>query len=161
MYSIYLLYCAVISCGWLSPPNNGKKEGTIYLQGATVQLSCDDGYTLEGSAERTCQANGQWSGEDTNCVVPSMNKLWNQSCPLILIFTNQQCQMCECLYLSMHVCVCIIWSIKSALKCWNAQKIKSLSWSFYINIYVSDNYLYNKTIDSNRNAHIKLEIQRT
>ncbi|XP_031711836.1 sushi domain-containing protein 2-like isoform X2 [Anarrhichthys ocellatus] len=61
----------VISCGWLSPPNNGKKEGTTYLQGAKVQLSCDDGYTLKGSAERICQENSQWSGEDTNCVVPS------------------------------------------------------------------------------------------
>ncbi|XP_068562215.1 sushi domain-containing protein 2-like [Cebidichthys violaceus] len=61
----------VISCGWLSPPNNGKKEGTTYLQGAKVQLSCDDGYTLKGSAERLCQENGRWSGEDTNCVVPS------------------------------------------------------------------------------------------
>ncbi|XP_075946246.1 sushi domain-containing protein 2-like [Anarhichas minor] len=61
----------VISCGWLSPPNNGKKEGTTYLQGAKVQLSCDDGYTLQGSAERICQENGRWSGEDTNCVVPS------------------------------------------------------------------------------------------
>ncbi|KAM6901250.1 sushi domain-containing protein 2-like [Lycodopsis pacificus] len=61
----------VISCGRLSPPNNGKKEGTAYLQGAKVQLSCDDGYALEGSAERTCQENGRWSGEDTNCVVPS------------------------------------------------------------------------------------------
>ncbi|KAK9532590.1 hypothetical protein VZT92_009967 [Zoarces viviparus] len=61
----------VISCGRLSPPNNGKKEGTTYLQGAKVQLSCDDGYTLTGSAERICQEDGRWSGEDTNCVVTS------------------------------------------------------------------------------------------
>ncbi|XP_037609357.1 sushi domain-containing protein 2-like [Sebastes umbrosus] len=64
----------VISCGWLSPPANGEKNGTTYLQGAKVQLSCDDGYTLKGSAERVCQENGLWSGEDTSCVVPSMNK---------------------------------------------------------------------------------------
>ncbi|XP_056289281.1 sushi domain-containing protein 2 [Pseudoliparis swirei] len=61
----------VISCGWLSPPNNGKKEGTTYLQGSTVQLSCNDDYTLKGSAERICQENGRWSGEDTSCVQPS------------------------------------------------------------------------------------------
>ncbi|KAG7224012.1 hypothetical protein INR49_015269, partial [Caranx melampygus] len=61
----------VISCGWLSPPSNGKKEGTTYLQGAKVQLSCDDGYTLKGSAERVCQASGLWSGEETSCVIPS------------------------------------------------------------------------------------------
>uniref|UniRef100_A0A8D2ZIM3 Sushi domain-containing protein 2-like n=1 Tax=Scophthalmus maximus TaxID=52904 RepID=A0A8D2ZIM3_SCOMX len=61
----------VTSCGWLSPPINGKKAGTTYLQGATVRLSCDDGYTLSGSAERVCQQSGLWSGEETSCVVPS------------------------------------------------------------------------------------------
>ncbi|XP_035989785.1 sushi domain-containing protein 2 [Fundulus heteroclitus] len=61
----------VISCGWLPPPVNGKKQGTTYLQGATVKFSCDEGYTLSGSAERTCQSNGSWSGEDTSCVVPN------------------------------------------------------------------------------------------
>ncbi|KAM4528244.1 sushi domain-containing protein 2-like [Odontesthes bonariensis] len=61
----------VITCGWLPPPTNGKKEGTTYLQGATVRFSCDEDYTLKGSAERICQNNGQWSGEDTSCSVPS------------------------------------------------------------------------------------------
>lgn len=68
------IYIAVISCGWLAPPVNGMKEGTTYLQSAKVRLSCDDGYTLRGSAERICQDNGQWSGEETRCVAPSMNK---------------------------------------------------------------------------------------
>ncbi|XP_061888061.1 sushi domain-containing protein 2-like isoform X1 [Entelurus aequoreus] len=62
----------VISCGWLAPPPNGRKEGTTYLQGAKVRLSCDDGYTLEGSSERTCQGDGRWSGGDTSCT-PSSN----------------------------------------------------------------------------------------
>ncbi|XP_053267451.1 sushi domain-containing protein 2 [Pleuronectes platessa] len=61
----------VTSCGWLSPPDNGHKEGTTYLQGAKVVLSCNDGYTLKGSAERVCQEGGQWSGKETSCVVPS------------------------------------------------------------------------------------------
>ncbi|KAF7661677.1 hypothetical protein LDENG_00254980 [Lucifuga dentata] len=58
----------VISCGWLSPPSNGTKEGTTYLKGAKVRLSCDEGFTLEGPEVRMCQENGQWSGEDTNCI---------------------------------------------------------------------------------------------
>ncbi|XP_049594189.1 sushi domain-containing protein 2 [Syngnathus scovelli] len=59
----------VISCGWLAPPTNGKKEGTTYLQGATVRLLCHDGFTLQGPAQRTCQADGTWSaGGDTVCV---------------------------------------------------------------------------------------------
>uniref|UniRef100_A0A3Q0SK04 Sushi domain containing 2 n=1 Tax=Amphilophus citrinellus TaxID=61819 RepID=A0A3Q0SK04_AMPCI len=61
----------VVSCGWLPPPNNGTKEGTTYLQGAVVRFSCNDRYTLKGPAQRTCQANGQWSGEETTCVASS------------------------------------------------------------------------------------------
>uniref|UniRef100_A0A3Q1GMK7 Sushi domain containing 2 n=1 Tax=Acanthochromis polyacanthus TaxID=80966 RepID=A0A3Q1GMK7_9TELE len=60
----------VITCGWISPPTNGTKEGTTYLLGAVVKFSCDYGYTLKGSAERTCQENGQWSGEEATCVIP-------------------------------------------------------------------------------------------
>lgn len=70
---VTLLYSAVVSCGWLPPPNNGKKEGTTYLQGAVVRFSCNDKHTLKGSAKRTCQASGQWSGEETTCVVSSMD----------------------------------------------------------------------------------------
>lgn len=58
----------VQSCGWLSPPNHGQKEGTLYLERATVRFSCHSGYSLHGSKERTCQAGGAWSGEDTHCV---------------------------------------------------------------------------------------------
>uniref|UniRef100_A0A672G2A6 Sushi domain-containing protein 2-like n=1 Tax=Salarias fasciatus TaxID=181472 RepID=A0A672G2A6_SALFA len=65
---------AVISCGWLSPPLNGKKEGTTYLEGAMVRFSCDEGFILQGSAERRCQATGRWSGEETSCVVDSTDK---------------------------------------------------------------------------------------
>ncbi|MEQ2165259.1 hypothetical protein GOODEAATRI_015027 [Goodea atripinnis] len=63
---------SLISCGWLPPPTNGKKQGTTYLQGAKVQFSCDEGYTLSGSTVRTCQSNGKWSGEDTSCLISSM-----------------------------------------------------------------------------------------
>ncbi|XP_030004249.1 sushi domain-containing protein 2 [Sphaeramia orbicularis] len=61
----------VVTCGWLSPPNNGKKEGTTYLRGAKVNFTCDEGYTLKGSSERVCLRTGQWSGEETSCVVTS------------------------------------------------------------------------------------------
>ena len=44
------------------------KEGTRYLKGAVVKLSCNAGYKLIGSEERICQENGQWSGETTDCV---------------------------------------------------------------------------------------------
>uniref|UniRef100_A0A3B3QP37 Sushi domain containing 2 n=1 Tax=Paramormyrops kingsleyae TaxID=1676925 RepID=A0A3B3QP37_9TELE len=58
----------VVSCGWLGPPSNGRKAGTQYLQGATVNFACDPDYVLSGSPERTCQADGHWSGDPTHCV---------------------------------------------------------------------------------------------
>lgn len=132
---------AVTSCGWLSPPINGKKAGTTYLQGATVRLSCDDGYTLSGSAERVCQQSGLWSGEETSCVVPSMNKLWNQSCPMIFIFTNH---VCECVF------VAIQWSTKissEVLRCTKNEitlltfDLSSKRYCTFMNVFLS------KTLD--------------
>ncbi|XP_061553996.1 sushi domain-containing protein 2 [Phycodurus eques] len=58
----------VVSCGRLAPPTDGRKEGTAYLQGSTVRLLCDDGFAAEGPTERTCLADGTWSGGDTVCV---------------------------------------------------------------------------------------------
>uniref|UniRef100_A0A8D2KT65 Sushi domain containing 2 n=1 Tax=Varanus komodoensis TaxID=61221 RepID=A0A8D2KT65_VARKO len=58
----------VASCGWLAPPENGKKEGTSYLAGSTVRFHCDPGYTLVGPAARVCQGNGVWSGGPTDCL---------------------------------------------------------------------------------------------
>ncbi|XP_072311564.1 sushi domain-containing protein 2-like [Eucyclogobius newberryi] len=61
----------VVSCGFLSPPTNGMKNGTTYLQGSKVFLSCGEGYTLGGSSERVCQPDGRWSGEDSVCAKPT------------------------------------------------------------------------------------------
>lgn len=58
----------VQTCGWLAPPHNGKKKGTLYLEGANITFSCNDGYNLYGSKQRTCQQDGTWSGRDTSCV---------------------------------------------------------------------------------------------
>ncbi|XP_030647382.1 sushi domain-containing protein 2 [Chanos chanos] len=58
----------VLSCGWLPPPSHGQKEGQLYLEGAKVTFSCNHGYRLYGSAERTCLDTGKWSGETASCV---------------------------------------------------------------------------------------------
>uniref|UniRef100_A0A8B9R3A7 CUB and Sushi multiple domains 1 n=1 Tax=Astyanax mexicanus TaxID=7994 RepID=A0A8B9R3A7_ASTMX len=59
---------AVISCGELPSPPNGKKMGTLTTFGATAIFMCNMGYTLVGSHVRECQANGLWSGVDTKCL---------------------------------------------------------------------------------------------
>lgn len=69
---LLMLRYAVVSCGSLSPPDNGKKVGTWYLEGDRVRFSCNNNYQLQGSSVRVCQSSGQWSGEEAKCVVPSM-----------------------------------------------------------------------------------------
>ncbi|XP_044539174.1 sushi domain-containing protein 2-like [Gracilinanus agilis] len=57
----------VVCCGWLPPPEHGKKNGTSYLVGSSIRFSCMPGFTLRGSKERTCQPDGKWSGSPPHC----------------------------------------------------------------------------------------------
>ncbi|XP_025055727.1 sushi domain-containing protein 2-like [Alligator sinensis] len=63
----------VVSCGWLDHPTKGRKEGTNYLMGSTIRFSCDQGYSLAGSEERTCQLTGAWSGNAASCLPSTDN----------------------------------------------------------------------------------------
>ncbi|KAF2347040.1 Sushi/SCR/CCP domain, partial [Trinorchestia longiramus] len=60
-------YFAGLSCGYPGYLRNGALEGTRYSFGDSVRASCSAGYRLEGSVLRTCQANGDWSGEQPSC----------------------------------------------------------------------------------------------
>uniref|UniRef100_A0A8C0ZP42 Sushi domain-containing protein 2 n=1 Tax=Castor canadensis TaxID=51338 RepID=A0A8C0ZP42_CASCN len=57
----------VVSCGWLSPPANGYKEGLKYLVGSTIRFHCNTGYSLAGAETSTCQADGNWSTPTPEC----------------------------------------------------------------------------------------------
>ena len=56
-----------MSCPLLDPPSNGVIDCTSNEVGGTCTLTCDDGHELTGSASRTCQDNGTWSGTDAIC----------------------------------------------------------------------------------------------
>ena len=58
---------SVVACGWLPSPKNGTKHGKLYIQGGNLSFSCDDGYTLTGSLQRSCLPDGSWSGEQAYC----------------------------------------------------------------------------------------------
>ncbi|XP_017161997.1 sushi domain-containing protein 2 [Poecilia reticulata] len=58
----------VVSCGWLPTPRNGKKNGTHYLEGKTLSFTCNEGYILYRSTERTCLQEGTWTGEQPYCI---------------------------------------------------------------------------------------------
>ncbi|XP_072176331.1 complement factor H-like [Diadema setosum] len=62
--------CRRISC----PPIDSLAHGTVvnyddnYEYESRLRFSCDAGYGLQGSANRECEANGAWSGEEAVCV---------------------------------------------------------------------------------------------
>ena len=66
-YCVAFTY-AVIDCGSLQDPENGMVSVTETTFGSTASYSCSgSNYLLVGAAERTCQADGMWSGSAPIC----------------------------------------------------------------------------------------------
>lgn len=68
--------CDVVNCGILPSPFNGQAK----VQGASYHFLCLNGFALIGSAKRTCQTNGVWSGVQPRCVP--------KHCPVLSIPAN-------------------------------------------------------------------------
>uniref|UniRef100_A0A671RP15 CUB and sushi domain-containing protein 2-like n=1 Tax=Sinocyclocheilus anshuiensis TaxID=1608454 RepID=A0A671RP15_9TELE len=49
-------------CGDPGVPVHGIRLGEEFTVGSIVRFSCEPGYVLKGSSERTCLANGSWVG---------------------------------------------------------------------------------------------------
>lgn len=69
-------FICVIPASFCSPvpvPDNGAVQGFRYELGATLRITCNDGYSLvpSGSSFRTCISDGAggglWSGDDPVC----------------------------------------------------------------------------------------------
>ncbi|XP_062818489.1 CUB and sushi domain-containing protein 2 isoform X3 [Anolis carolinensis] len=59
-------------CGDPGIPSHGIRHGGDELGvESTISFSCEPGYTLRGSLQRVCQANGTWSGTQPECEVIS------------------------------------------------------------------------------------------
>ncbi|XP_051688009.2 CUB and sushi domain-containing protein 2 isoform X6 [Oryctolagus cuniculus] len=58
-------------CGDPGIPAHGIRLGDSFAPGSLMRFSCEAGYALRGSSERTCQANGSWSGSQPECGVIS------------------------------------------------------------------------------------------
>ena len=58
---------STVTCPALAAPENGEIELTTTTVGSVATFTCLEGFRLEGSAERTCQGNSQWTGGDTTC----------------------------------------------------------------------------------------------
>jgi len=70
--SMYACMFTDIRCDILSTPSNGRmlcssgRVGVGY-EGDTCSFTCNTGYELPVSGNRTCRSNGSWSGSDTVC----------------------------------------------------------------------------------------------
>uniref|UniRef100_A0A8C1UN29 CUB and Sushi multiple domains 2 n=1 Tax=Cyprinus carpio TaxID=7962 RepID=A0A8C1UN29_CYPCA len=58
-------------CGDPGVPVHGIRLGEEFSVGSIVRFSCEPGYILKGSSERTCLANGSWVGIQPECHVVS------------------------------------------------------------------------------------------
>ncbi|XP_026144649.1 CUB and sushi domain-containing protein 2 [Carassius auratus] len=58
-------------CGDPGVPVHGIRLGEEFTVGSIVRFSCEPGYVLKGSSERTCLANGSWVGIQPECHVVS------------------------------------------------------------------------------------------
>ena len=55
------------NCGPLTVPLNGSLTGNDTTFPNEASFSCDEGFILNGSMVRRCQADGTWSGVRTTC----------------------------------------------------------------------------------------------
>ncbi|XP_077451119.1 CUB and sushi domain-containing protein 1-like isoform X2 [Stigmatopora argus] len=63
-------YCTGLSpgmCGDTGLPPHGSRLGDEFKTKSLLRFSCEAGYNLIGSAERTCLHNGTWSGTQPVC----------------------------------------------------------------------------------------------
>ncbi|XP_066268441.1 P-selectin-like [Branchiostoma lanceolatum] len=58
--------CELVQCSTLNPPVQGTMSGGNNYND-TVYFSCAEGYDLTGSSNRTCQADGLWTGTQPTC----------------------------------------------------------------------------------------------
>ena len=71
-YTTHIFYMIELQCDELKSPVANVSCGSerideVGYEGDTCSFTCNTGYELTGSATRTCQSNGSWSGSDDVC----------------------------------------------------------------------------------------------
>ena len=71
-FCIHLLSLAgsgsgTVDCCSLPNPINGRVQFPDTTVGSVANYSCFFGYTLNGTSTRTCEADGEWSGDPPTC----------------------------------------------------------------------------------------------
>lgn len=57
----------MVDCESLSAPDNGAVNDILTTYQSVATYQCNIGYNLIGESNRTCQANGNWSGMEPIC----------------------------------------------------------------------------------------------
>lgn len=60
-------FTPAIDCPTLKSPAGGRIRGSGNAFGTVLRFECDSGLQLEGSIERRCMENGEWSGTEVEC----------------------------------------------------------------------------------------------
>ena len=100
MFIYIVCFDVDIQCDNLSTPSNGEitscssgRVGVGY-EGDTCSFTCNTGYELFGSNNRTCQSDGSWSGSPVSCII--------MECPLSSLPINSMlAEFCSITYQSM------------------------------------------------------------
>ncbi|XP_072269338.1 CUB and sushi domain-containing protein 3 [Pyxicephalus adspersus] len=65
-----LPHCSGDASGWCGDPGvpaHGSRDGTDFRTKSILRFTCDVGYMLHGSEDRTCMSNGSWTGRQPEC----------------------------------------------------------------------------------------------
>ena len=86
---VIIVIITIVDCLSLNSPINGMINCSLgdYHYEDSCNFTCNTGYKLTGSSERTCQSDGSWSGSPVSCIImecPSsslpMNSMLAESC---------------------------------------------------------------------------------
>ena len=62
----------MLHCGSLKTPSNGRQNSNTDVADSVATFSCDYGFRLDGSAQRSCTNEGNWNGTEAICVGQSV-----------------------------------------------------------------------------------------
>ena len=67
IYLALYKFATAVECSTLSNPSNGRVNQQGDRPGDRARYTCNSGYELVGQSIRTCQNNGEWSGDAPIC----------------------------------------------------------------------------------------------
>ena len=120
----YTIFNNFIACPPLTAPNNGDidcllgDDGQPSL-GDTCTFTCDDGYKLSSSVVRSCQIDGNWSGNDALCslgMLLDVTFVYHWLCILCYIIKYLAMFVYVIIEMPLHVVYCSVQYVFVVLK---------------------------------------------